>query len=331
MDIPTLKINGNDLQNFVSFIYKHEQILKEFGAIKIQPNVECKLGLKRRRTNILLRPSTEQIIKISKDESIYHIKKIDHQLEESLPQQNYSGIDESTFWSSLSHSNIDRKQLNVSLLSNKSFFCQRSARLSFDIHRLPNQSLLKLGGSKLTRQFVPCLKRAHGPGSIFPLNCDKERLFSINYHHEGGNHHWYFIPNHQRNNLKKLINQQNCSFCIDHGQLFIDPLVLDKNNIRYHRIIQRPNEFIVLSSGTLSQSFTEDASWTESISFALPSWIIEGHANSSCQCHSYQDSISKIIDLNLFRHELIQKYIISQLNIQNHDKSLTLKGFFYLF
>jgi len=323
MDIPTLKINENELQNLISFIYKHEEILKEFGGIKIQPTIECKLGLKRRRTNILLRPITEEIIKIGKDESIYHIKKIDQQIQESS-EENYFGIDESTFWSSLSSSNINRKQLNVTLLSNKSFFCQRSARLSFDIHRLPNQSLLKLGGSKLTRQFVPCLKRAHGSGSIFPLHCNRERLFSINYHHEGGNHHWYIIPNHQRNNLNQLIQQQNSLFCIDHGQLLIDPQVLDKHHIRYHRIVQRPNEFVVLSTGTLAQFFAEDAGWSESISFALPSWIIEGHANSSCQCLFYQHSI----DLNLFRHELIQKYIIQQLN---YDKSLTLKGFLFLF
>ncbi len=67
MDVPTLQINENDLQNFISFIYKHERLLKEFGAIKIQPNIECKLALKKREKNIVLCPNMEQIVKINKD------------------------------------------------------------------------------------------------------------------------------------------------------------------------------------------------------------------------------------------------------------------------
>jgi len=327
IDVPTLKINGNDLQNFVSFIYKHERILKEFGAIKIQPNIECKLALKKRRTNIVIDPMTEQIIKIGKGEPIYYVQKVD-QVEETI-QPGSSRINECSFWSSLSCSGGERRHPNVSLLPNKSFFCQRRARMCFDIHRLPSQSLLKLGGSKVTRQFVPYLRRAHGSGAIFPLSSDRQRLFSVNYHHEGGDLHWYIIPDRERAILRTIIDQQDSSICLDHGQLLIDPSVLDKNHIRYHRIIQRPNEFVVLSTGTLAQFFAEDAGWSESISFALPSWIEEGHANLSfplCQCDIPDHSRSKTIDLTVFRHELIQKYIISQLNITNDDKSLTLKG-----
>jgi len=195
------------------------------------------------------------------------------------------------------------------------------------MHRLPSQSLLKLGGNQMTRQFVPSMKRAHGSGAIFPLSCARNHLFSINYHHEGGDHHWYIIPASQRNLLQQIINQQNCSICLDHGQFLIDPSLLDKNNIRYHRIVQRPNEFIVLSAGTLSQSFAEDASWRESICFALPSWIEEGHASIStlsCQCNIHRNYLSETIDLSPFRHELIQRYIISQLN----QKSFHSKGLF---
>ncbi|CAF1548142.1 unnamed protein product, partial [Rotaria sordida] len=63
------------------------------------------------------------------------------------------------------------------------------SRSYFDMHRLPHQSLLKLGGTKVTRQFIPCVRRAHGPGSIFPMTSAQQRLFSIDYHHEGGAHH----------------------------------------------------------------------------------------------------------------------------------------------
>jgi hypothetical protein len=59
MNVPTFQINKNDLQNLVSFIYQHEQVLKEFGAIKIQPNIDCKFALKKRKKNLVLYPTTE--------------------------------------------------------------------------------------------------------------------------------------------------------------------------------------------------------------------------------------------------------------------------------
>ncbi|CAF4922168.1 unnamed protein product, partial [Rotaria magnacalcarata] len=40
MDVPILQINEYELQHLVRFIYKHEQLLKEFGAIKIQLNTD---------------------------------------------------------------------------------------------------------------------------------------------------------------------------------------------------------------------------------------------------------------------------------------------------
>ncbi|CAF1214833.1 unnamed protein product [Rotaria sp. Silwood1] len=215
------------------------------------------------------------------------------------------------------------------MIPGKSFFSQKTSRLYFDISRLPTQSLLKLCGKKVTHQFVPCVTRAHGPGAIFPLTSAQQRLFSVNYHHEGGAHHWYIIPTCEREVLRKIIDHQNTSICFDHGQLLIDPSVLDKNDIRYYRIIQRPNEFIVLSAGTLAQSFTEDASWSESIAFALPGWIEEGRANLSippCQCNFPQDSLPETIDITLFTHERIQEYITSHLNIITNDKPLALKG-----
>ena len=76
MDVPTLLIDGNDLQNLVSFIYKHEDLLKKYGAIKIHLNMECKLALKKRRGNLVLRPTPKQIVKMNKDEGIYSIEEV---------------------------------------------------------------------------------------------------------------------------------------------------------------------------------------------------------------------------------------------------------------
>jgi hypothetical protein len=327
MEVPTFQINDNDLKNIINFIYKQEQALKEFGVIKIQLNIGCKLALKKRRKNLLLYPKTEQIIKMSKSEGIYFVQNVDHLGE--FAEQNPFITDECSFWSSLSCSKNESRPVNSTLLANKSFFSEKTSRIYFDIHRLPNQSLLKLGGTKVTRQFTPCIRRAYQPGSIFPLTCTQQRLFSIAYHHEGGDHHWYIIPTRERESLRRIIDQQSSPICLDHGQLFIDPSVLDRNRIRYHRVIQHPNEFIVLSAGTLAQSFTYGASLSESIAFALPSWIEDGHASvptALCQCNIPYEFLPETIDIKLFTHELIQRYITSHLNIASNGKSLTFAG-----
>ncbi|CAF3516143.1 unnamed protein product [Rotaria socialis] len=332
MDVPILQINEYELQNLVRFIYKHEKLLKEFGGIKIQLNADCKLALKKRRKNMMSNPIPEQIVKMSSNELIYSIEKIDQNYDftqyKATTTTTTTTTNERNFWSSLSRSSDERRQVNISLLPNQSFFSQKQSRIYFDIHRLPQQSLLKLGGSKVTRQFVPCARRAHGPGAVFPLTSTKQGLFSIDYHHEGGVHHWYIIPISQREVLRKISDHKNSSICLEHGKLLIDPSVLDKHRIRYHRILQHPNEFVVLSAGTLAQSFTEDASWSESITFALPSWVQDYHASvvaPSCQCNISHDSSMNTIDSTMFRQELIQRYIDSYLDINTEEKSIALK------
>ncbi|CAF3844712.1 unnamed protein product [Rotaria sordida] len=324
MDVPTLQIDANGLQNLIRFIYKHESLLKQFGTFKIRPHIDCKLALKKRQKNLVLPPITKQITKMDANEHIYFVKDLNSTNESS---QNCSIVtDECSFWSSLYCSSQKQQSLNISLSCNTSFFSEKTARSLFDLHRLPNQSLLQLTKAHVRRQIVPCVRRAHGPGAIFPFSCVKQRLFSIDYHHEGGDHYWYMIPNCERELLQKVLNETNSSICLDHGQIFIDPFILEKYCIRYYRLTQHPGEFVVLSAGTLSQSFTKDASWSESIPFALPSWIEDGHAAIPlCQCDVSHHSSVETIDITQFTEERIQKYVHIYLNINNDNKLITLK------
>ncbi|CAF1150654.1 unnamed protein product [Adineta steineri] len=331
MYVPTFEINQNQMQNLIHFIYEKEQILKEYGAIKITLNQNCKLALKKRKTIPSTCEINKQIVKMTENNLIYSVKTVD-QINEYDIKQNYLIKNENDFWSSLSSlkSNNEQRQLNISFSPNNSFFLQKTSRQYFDIHRLPRESILKIAGKDVLNKFVPCIKRAHGSSSIFPLTSADQYLFSIDYHHEGGNHHWYVIPNSQRESFRKILDQQNLSIgCLDHGQIFVDPLLLDKNQVRYHKIIQHSNEFVVLSSGTLAQSFAEDSSWSEFINFALPSWIQDGHAYNSrslCQCQISDESyLSKLIDMNLLPRVLVQKYINSSEISINSGTSILLR------
>ena len=317
MDAPTLQINGNQLQNLLTFLYQHQRLLKEYGAIKIQLDASCKLALKKQRKNIILHPVTEQIIKISKDERIYIVKEGDR-IDEPTKQTS-SITDECELWSSLSCSNSGRYRTGTSVLQDTSFFLRKkTSRSFFNIYRLSDQSVR----SKVTHKSVPSIRRTHGPGAVFPLTSAQKHLFPLYYHHEGGAHHWYIIPHRERTLLRTIIDKQNLSICLDHGRILICPSMLDKYHIRYHRIIQHPNEFVVFSPGTLAQSFVEDASWSESIEFALPGWIQDDYASitdPSCQCNISQNSLPKTIDITSFRHELVQQYITT-------DESLVFQG-----
>ncbi|CAF3996902.1 unnamed protein product [Rotaria sordida] len=170
----------------------------------------------------------------------------------------------------------------------------------------------------------------HGPGAVFPLSSAQQHLSLLVYHHQGSPRHWYIIPAYERDALTKILQRENSSICFEHQKLLINPLLFDKYHIRYHRLVQYQNEFVVLSAGALTQSFTEDASWNESIPFALPSWIDDGHAHysdSTCQCciNSFYEPIT--IDVTLFKHELIQEYIETYLNIDNDGSTSINKDF----
>ncbi|CAF1616141.1 unnamed protein product [Adineta ricciae] len=327
VDVPTFQINQKELQNIVGFIHNKERVLKKYGAIKIQPNIQCKFALKKKPKKLVLHPITKRIAKVNSNNLIYSVRNISRN--DKVNEQTAVISDECSPWSDLSsYLNNDQRQLNISYSLNSTFFLKKMAQVNFDIHRIPKMSLLRLAGKEIISECVPCVKRAHGIGAIFPLSCTEQHLFSLDYHHEGGIHHWYIIPNDKREALSRLINKEDSSICLDHGQIVIDPLFLDKHHIRYHRIKQCPNEFVVLSADALSQSFAEDASWSESIVFALPSWVEEGHASkpsSSCQCDIFNRSLSKTIDDTVFSKEMIQQYIKSYLDNNTNDKSIILK------
>lgn len=322
-DIPTIEANEDDFENLIYFIYKHEEILKEYGGIKIKPHINCKQSIRKRRINLPLSSNIQEIIKINSNELIYSIET---KTNNKIINNQLKSINENDFWKSLTNSNkLD--QSNVTIYPNKSFYFSRPRPKYFDLPRLPKLSLLKIGGSQILRQCLPTLIYANGPASIYPLSSSLQRLFSIDYHHEGGNRHWYIIPAKERIKLNEIIQNMNLSLCIEHKNLLINPEFFHKYNIRYHKIIQKPNEFIILSAGALSQGFSENSSWNESTLFALPSWLQDGHASD----HLYQSniclnhsSILQSIDISQFRYELVQRWIQNNLN----QNSLSFQGLF---
>ncbi|CAF0876039.1 unnamed protein product [Adineta steineri] len=85
--------------------------------------------------------------------------------------------------------------------------------------------------------------------------------------------------------------------------------------MKYKKVTQNPH-------GILSQSFTQDEIQCESIDFALPSWFYNEFPKNSSLCHCKLSSSSnkdESIDLNLFNHETIQRYIQKYLQLNTHQ------------
>jgi hypothetical protein len=320
VNAPTLSASLGNMKDFLSFVYTHELLLKQYGAIKIKAPAEIKKVLKKIRYRLTPPSTMQQITQVNQDNLIYSISTVpcipEKNSKQSLP------INEGAFWLSLSHSDDQQQMASVSIMPRRSFFLKRVHRMDFDVHQLPRQSLLRLCDDNILQQFVPSLIRTDGPGAIFPLASTRQRLFSFNYHHEGGVRYWYIIPASEREALEHAFQQQTTSNCLEHGQALIDPLMLDKHKIRYYRITQQPNEIVVLAAGALSQSFTEDATWCESIDFALPSWLDDGHASArtSCSCESDLIKTPEPIDVKVFSPLLVQRYIATNLRILVDDK-----------
>ncbi|UJR10273.1 hypothetical protein I4U23_014480 [Adineta vaga] len=315
IDAPIFKIDEIDLNNILKFIYKYENILKDYGGIKIQLNSQCQLALKE----YLISPICTHIQKITKfDHPFQSIYSIEEQVNIGFDDENFlSNMSEDDFWSLLTKSNEHHSKSSISILPDESLFYRNLDQKSFSIHSLPEQSLFNVSENQSTKEYQSCLTRTHGPGSIFPLTSSRQQLPSLIYHYEGGARYYYIIPNSQRKLLNTVFTDLNFSSCLEHGEVLIDPILLDRHQIRYHRIVQNPNEFVVLAAGALSQSFTENACWNESIDFALPNWIDDNHMNyqnSLCQCKSRILTLPRAVDSKLFSHSLKNQYIQTYLN-----------------
>ncbi|UJR18773.1 hypothetical protein I4U23_005679 [Adineta vaga] len=230
------------------------------------------------------------------------------------------------FWLLLPNGSSTQDISSISSIPNQSVFLKRVDRDQFDFHQLPHRSLLKLSGKEFcNNQYSSTLIKAYGPGAIFPLSLNKQNLYQFNYHYQGGIRYWYIILSNERIKLENLFKENYPSICLEHDEILIDPLLLNKFNIKYKRIIQKPKEILILSSGIFSQGFAQDEMLSESIHFALPSWFYDHFTKNSSSCHCKLSSnlgTNESIDLNLYNDKNIQEYIQKYLQIniyQNED------------
>ncbi|CAF3840982.1 unnamed protein product [Adineta steineri] len=323
-DIPTIEIKDNQMKDLLKYLYQNQLLLKENGAMKLIPTSNFKNLLKKTPINIPLCSTIQQVKQIDKENLIYSIKTNEINENKEISKEN-NLINDEIFWLLLPNGSSTQHISSISQIDSQSLFLKRVQRDQFDFHQLPFNSLLKLSGKRFCNQYSSRLIKAHGPAAIFPLSSNKQNLYQLNYHHEGGIRYWYIITSEERKKFENIFKETNPSICIQHDQILIDPLLFQKYNIKYKKVIQNSGEILILSGGILSQSFTQHEILCESIHFSLPSCFYnEFTVNSSlCQCKlSSSSNQDESIDLNLYNDENIQKYIQKYLQIntqQNED------------
>ncbi|CAF4000479.1 unnamed protein product [Adineta steineri] len=320
-DIPTIEIKDNEMKDLLKYLYKNESLLKENGAMKLIPTSNFKNILKKTPINIPLCSTIQQVKQIDNENLIYSIKT--NSLNENKEKKENNLInDDEIFWLLLPNGSNTQHISSISQINSQSLFLKRVQRDQFDFHQLPFNSLLKLSGKEFCNQYSSTLIKAHAPAAIFPLSSNKQNLCQLNYHHEGGARYWYIIPLEERNKFENIFQENNPSICIQHDEILIDPLLFQKYNIKYKKVIQKPNEILILSGGILSQSFTQDEILCESIHFVLPSYFSDQFYKNSSLCHcklSSSTNQDESIHLNLYNHENIQEYIQKYLQLNNHQ------------
>ncbi|CAF1635158.1 unnamed protein product [Adineta ricciae] len=307
-EIPTMFPNENEMKDLLKYLYEKQSILEEFGAIKLIPPDNFGNLLKKTSMNFCSSSTIQQVQQIRNSNSIYSIKTNPIERNDQIIHDSCR-ITNQIFWLLLPNSSHIEEISSISHIIGKSLFLKRVHRSQFDFHQLPSQSLLKLLGKKNLHDYSSDLIKAHGPAAIFPLSSTKQNLCQFNYLHRGSKRFWYIIPTKQRFVLQNLMQQIHPEISLESDQILIDPILFNEHGIKYYEVTQNANEILILSSGILSQSFTEDEILCESIHFALPNWISNSFTKQSN-------------DLNVFNRENIEKYIEKQLKIHKEQTKI---------
>lgn len=325
---PTVQVKPTELNKMISFIYSHAPVLFKWGALKIEQDDECRHTLKNRRKPTYSIVKRQILTDIDNTKGIFLLHTVP--CGSAVTSSKSSPKDECEFWKSVCQTfNEENEQPSISTYSGKSFYFKQGHHDGFNMHQIPDQSLLQIGGKQITNRFAPTLIQTYGAGAIFPLSTACQGLLSLHYLHEGATRYWYIIPANERSALEKVLTEKNLSICFSHQSFVFDPEFLDANGIRYSRIIQDPGQFVVLEAGTLAQSYCMGASWNETIDFALPSWLEYHRAQSHamlCTCNTNHFRILSATDVALFGSEQVDQYVATHLRCGVDNNGSSSKG-----
>jgi len=152
--------------------------------------------------------------------------------------------------------------------------------------------------------------------SAVGIHIDEYDLISLNYLHDGAPKIWYIIHPSSYSKFEELVNQlklfsdisSSCLSPLQHKTLLIKPSFLHLHSIEYYKIEQKINELMIIFPGIYHFYFDTGFNLSETIKYALPSWLeFQRRSPRLCSC-----SISSLIitDLNrrFFTTDILKKF-----------------------
>ncbi|KAI5397232.1 hypothetical protein KIW84_063163 [Lathyrus oleraceus] len=134
--------------------------------------------------------------------------------------------------------------------------------------------------------------------SMFAWHVEDHYLYSINYHHSGGNKTWYGVPSYAASEFEKtVLNHVYCNKVLtEHGEngafqfishktTMFPPNVLLKNDVPVYKALQKPGEFVVTFPKSYHAGFSHGFNCGEAVNFAIGDWFPLGAAASKRYAH----------------------------------------------
>lgn len=126
--------------------------------------------------------------------------------------------------------------------------------------------------------------------TYFGFHIEDANLNSINYLHRGAPKIWYIVSPEDGQKLEQLGNQcgksvlATCTNFLRHKALSVPPTTLKQYGIRFSRIVQNPNEFVVTFSGGYHCGFNAGLNEAEAINFGTTRWLEMFPNYQPCDC-----------------------------------------------
>lgn len=178
--------------------------------------------------------------------------------------------------------------------------------------------------------------------TIFSFHLEYFNLGAISFLHYGKAKIWYVVPNYELEKLENLMNSFGissnviCKKLSKHKSLMVPPSVLKQNGIKFTRIIQKPNEFVVIFPGSYHSGLNCGNNIAEGINFGCDSWLEEYPKFTLCDCkkfnkhtlgikHIFDDLYKKEIDIrkneNIIKCDLCSKTFKEKRYVAKHMKT----------
>ena len=145
--------------------------------------------------------------------------------------------------------------------------------------------------------------------SLFGWHKEDLDLYSINYLHAGAPKFWYSVDLDSNEDFEDLAKEnftdcfRECEEFLRHKTTLIDPTVLIKNDIKLHKIVQKPREFVIAKAAAYHAGFNSGFNIAEAVNFALEPWLDIANDVQYCKCERWSVRINMAAFMKRLRGE----------------------------